>query len=234
MPLQPIEKITQRTLEEDFRLAVPLRELGIPKLSALIDDDIIYVGEAIIRSEVEILRTPNFGRPSFYKFKQELTDLGLSLGTEVDDSLLENGQCIRKSEIRAILQGREEKSIDAYRDEMANRVPSVAPSTAVNIVNEAIDKGTEAVFRRAGQALVKMAGELPLPSDDRPQISGDVDGTLTQVAEQIHESRLSAHQGAAQLIKQIGERLAHPGFRNALKSEIKRYHRLKPGGKTPA
>ena len=46
--------------------------------------DIKYIGELVIRSEAEMLRTKNFGRKSLNEIKELLVEMGLHLGMKVE------------------------------------------------------------------------------------------------------------------------------------------------------
>lgn len=48
-------------------------------------NDIIYIGDLVQMTEVELLRTPNFGLKSLMEVKYRLADMGLHLGMELKD-----------------------------------------------------------------------------------------------------------------------------------------------------
>ncbi len=58
-------------------------ELSVRSANCLKNDNIIYIGDLVQKSEAEMLRTPNFGRKSLNEIKEVLTQMGLSLGMEV-------------------------------------------------------------------------------------------------------------------------------------------------------
>ncbi len=59
--------------------------LSLRPKTCLNNDNIIYVGDLVQRTEAELLRTPNFGRTSLNEVKQVLTEMGLHLGMDLRD-----------------------------------------------------------------------------------------------------------------------------------------------------
>ncbi len=58
-------------------------ELSVRSANCLKNDNIIYIGDLVQKSEQEMLRTPNFGRKSLNEIKEVLATMGLSLGMTV-------------------------------------------------------------------------------------------------------------------------------------------------------
>ena len=58
-------------------------ELSVRSANCLKNDNIVYIGDLIQKTESEMLRTPNFGRKSFNEIKEVLAGMGLHLGMEV-------------------------------------------------------------------------------------------------------------------------------------------------------
>ncbi|PPR66491.1 MAG: DNA-directed RNA polymerase subunit alpha, partial [Alphaproteobacteria bacterium MarineAlpha1_Bin1] len=58
-------------------------ELSVRSANCLKNDNIIYIGDLVQKTESEMLRTPNFGRKSLNEIKEVLTQMGLHLGMEV-------------------------------------------------------------------------------------------------------------------------------------------------------
>ena len=54
------------------------------------NDNIIYIGDLVQKSESEMLRTPNFGRKSLNEIKEVLQQMELNLGMSVPDWPPEN------------------------------------------------------------------------------------------------------------------------------------------------
>ncbi|MFO7854012.1 DNA-directed RNA polymerase subunit alpha [Rhodosalinus sp.] len=60
-------------------------ELSVRSANCLKNDNIVYIGDLIQKTEAEMLRTPNFGRKSLNEIKEVLSGMGLHLGMEVED-----------------------------------------------------------------------------------------------------------------------------------------------------
>jgi DNA-directed RNA polymerase subunit alpha len=58
-------------------------ELSVRSANCLKNDNIVYIGDLIQKTESEMLRTPNFGRKSLNEIKEVLATMGLHLGMEV-------------------------------------------------------------------------------------------------------------------------------------------------------
>ncbi len=65
-------------------------ELSVRSANCLKNDNIIYIGDLVQKSEQEMLRTPNFGRKSLNEIKEVLNQMGLHLGMEIPDWPPEN------------------------------------------------------------------------------------------------------------------------------------------------
>lgn len=59
-------------------------ELSVRSANCLKNDNIIYIGDLVQKSESEMLRTPNFGRKSLNEIKEVLTMMGLHLGMQIE------------------------------------------------------------------------------------------------------------------------------------------------------
>jgi len=71
-------------------------ELSVRSANCLKNDNIVYIGDLIQKTEAEMLRTPNFGRKSLNEIKEVLATLGLHLGMEVPDWPPENIEDLAK------------------------------------------------------------------------------------------------------------------------------------------
>ncbi len=88
------------TREEDRRDDLPFNkgllrkvdelELSVRSANCLKNDNIIYIGDLVQKTEAEMLRTPNFGRKSLNEIKEVLAQMGLHLGMEVPNWPPEN------------------------------------------------------------------------------------------------------------------------------------------------
>jgi DNA-directed RNA polymerase subunit alpha len=58
-------------------------ELSVRSANCLKNDNIVYIGDLIQKTEAEMLRTPNFGRKSLNEIKEVLAQMGLHLGMDV-------------------------------------------------------------------------------------------------------------------------------------------------------
>lgn len=58
-------------------------ELSVRSANCLKNDNIIYIGDLVQKSEADMLRTPNFGRKSLNEIKEVLASMGLHLGMEI-------------------------------------------------------------------------------------------------------------------------------------------------------
>ena len=58
-------------------------ELSVRSANCLKNDNIVYIGDLIQKTEAEMLRTPNFGRKSLNEIKEVLAQMGLHLGLEL-------------------------------------------------------------------------------------------------------------------------------------------------------
>jgi len=65
-------------------------ELSVRSANCLKNDNIIYIGDLVLKSESDMLRTPNFGRKSLNEIKEVLSQMGLHLGMEIPDWPPEN------------------------------------------------------------------------------------------------------------------------------------------------
>ena len=85
---EPKKAVEERTHPElSFNAALLKKvdelELSVRSANCLKNDNIVYIGDLIQKSEAEMLRTPNFGRKSLNEIKEVLATMGLHLGMEV-------------------------------------------------------------------------------------------------------------------------------------------------------
>lgn len=96
----------QRALPEEHRDELPFNrnllrkvdelELSVRSANCLKNDNIIYIGDLVLKSEAEMLRTPNFGRKSLNEIKEVLAQMGLHLGMEIPNWPPENIEDLAK------------------------------------------------------------------------------------------------------------------------------------------
>jgi len=71
-------------------------ELSVRSANCLKNDNIVYIGDLVQKSEAEMLRTPNFGRKSLNEIKEVLSNMGLHLGMEIPNWPPENIEDLAK------------------------------------------------------------------------------------------------------------------------------------------
>jgi DNA-directed RNA polymerase subunit alpha len=71
-------------------------ELSVRSANCLKNDNIVYIGDLVQKSEAEMLRTPNFGRKSLNEIKEVLATMGLHLGMEIPNWPPENIEDLAK------------------------------------------------------------------------------------------------------------------------------------------
>jgi DNA-directed RNA polymerase subunit alpha len=96
----------QKAIQEDLRDDLPFNrnllrkvdelELSVRSANCLKNDNIIYIGDLVLKSEAEMLRTPNFGRKSLNEIKEVLSQMGLHLGMDMADWPPENIEDLAK------------------------------------------------------------------------------------------------------------------------------------------
>lgn len=60
-------------------------ELSVRSYNCLKNENIIYVGDLVTRTEAEMLKTANFGRKSLNELKENLKNMGLGFGMKLPD-----------------------------------------------------------------------------------------------------------------------------------------------------
>ena len=71
-------------------------ELSVRSANCLKNDNIIYIGDVVQKSETDMLRTPNFGRKSLNEIKEVLGQMSLHLGMEIPNWPPENIEDLAK------------------------------------------------------------------------------------------------------------------------------------------
>ena len=92
---EPEEEEVQEVLEDlpfnrNLLRKVDELELSVRSANCLKNDNIVYIGDLVLRSEPEMLRTPNFGRKSLNEIREVLKIMGLELGMVIDSWPPEN------------------------------------------------------------------------------------------------------------------------------------------------
>ena len=71
-------------------------ELSVRSQNCLKNDNIVYIGDLVRKTEGEMLKTPNFGRKSLNEIKEVLASMGLRFGMDVDGWPPENIEDLAK------------------------------------------------------------------------------------------------------------------------------------------
>lgn len=90
------EQVTELAFNPALLKKVDELELSVRSANCLKNDNIVYIGDLIQKTEAEMLRTPNFGRKSLNEIKEVLASMGLHLGMEVQDWPPENIEDLAK------------------------------------------------------------------------------------------------------------------------------------------
>ena len=98
---EPQQQIAERVEDElpfskNLLRKVDELELSVRSANCLKNDNIIYLGDLVQKSEAEMLRTPNFGRKSLNEIKEVLAQMALHLGMEVSGWPPENIEDLAK------------------------------------------------------------------------------------------------------------------------------------------
>ncbi len=85
--LEPVEEtkdLRSPVLNDNLFRSVDDLELSVRSANCLKNANIRYIGELVVRTEAEMLKTKNFGRKSLNEIKEILSEMGLSLGMKID------------------------------------------------------------------------------------------------------------------------------------------------------
>ena len=82
---EPEEEVEDEPLNENLFRSVSELELSVRSINCLQNAKIETIGDLVRKSEQEMLKTKNFGRKSLNEIKVILTDMGLSLGTSLEN-----------------------------------------------------------------------------------------------------------------------------------------------------
>jgi DNA-directed RNA polymerase subunit alpha len=81
---QPVEEVDDELeFNRNLLRKVDELELSVRSANCLKNDNIVYIGDLVQKTEAEMLRTPNFGRKSLNEIKEVLAQMGLHLGMEI-------------------------------------------------------------------------------------------------------------------------------------------------------
>jgi len=85
LEVESVEEEVDEGIEDILSKPIEFLDLSVRSMNCLKSDDIFQVGDLVLRSEQEMLRTPNFGRKSLNEIKEVLENMGLSLGMQLDN-----------------------------------------------------------------------------------------------------------------------------------------------------
>ena len=83
-PSDEVRGMGSSTLNENLFRSVDDLELSVRSANCLKNANIRFIGELVVRSEAEMLKTKNFGRKSLNEIKEILTTMGLGLGMKIE------------------------------------------------------------------------------------------------------------------------------------------------------
>ncbi len=83
-PAEEAREMGSPSLNENLFRSVDDLELSVRSANCLKNANIRYIGELVVRSEAEMLKTKNFGRKSLNEIKEILGEMGLGLGMKID------------------------------------------------------------------------------------------------------------------------------------------------------
>ena len=86
----PQQKPVEPEFNKNLLKKVDELELSVRSMNCLKNDNIIYIGDLVQKTESEMLRTPNFGRKSLNEIKEVLGSMSLYLGMEIPNWPPEN------------------------------------------------------------------------------------------------------------------------------------------------
>ncbi|MFZ9470301.1 MAG: DNA-directed RNA polymerase subunit alpha C-terminal domain-containing protein, partial [Rickettsiales bacterium] len=83
------EPVKEVTIEPEFNKnllkTIEELELSVRSYNCLKNENIIYVGDLVSKSELEMLKTANFGRKSLNELKDNLKSMGLTFGMKLQN-----------------------------------------------------------------------------------------------------------------------------------------------------
>ena len=98
-------EVDEKTKEEESEIKfnrnllrkVDELELSVRSANCLRNDNIVYIGDLVQKSENDMLRTPNFGRKSLNEIREVLMQMGLNLGMDITEWPPENIEELSKN-----------------------------------------------------------------------------------------------------------------------------------------
>jgi len=79
------EEVEELKFDPNLLRKVDELELSVRSQNCLKNDNIVYIGDLVIKSEGEMLKTPNFGRKSLNEIKEVLANMNLNFGMNIPE-----------------------------------------------------------------------------------------------------------------------------------------------------
>lgn len=85
--VEEIEKPKEKKIPFDLNLLKKVSdlELSVRSQNCLKNDNITYIGDLVIKTEAQMLKTPNFGKKSLNEIKDLLAEMGLKFGMDIEN-----------------------------------------------------------------------------------------------------------------------------------------------------
>lgn len=80
---EKVEQVEKLPFDRNLLKKVDELELSVRSQNCLKNDNTVYIGDLVCKTESEMLKTPNFGRKSLNEIKEVLATMGLKFGMEV-------------------------------------------------------------------------------------------------------------------------------------------------------
>ena len=97
---ESVSKEDELDFNPNLLMKVDELELSVRSANCLKNDNIVYIGDLVQKSESEMLKTPNFGRKSLNEIKDVLSQMDLKLGMDLDNWPPENIEELAKKHER--------------------------------------------------------------------------------------------------------------------------------------
>lgn len=90
--VKEVEKPKEKKILFDLNLLKKVSdlELSVRSQNCLKNDDIVYIGDLVTKSDAQMLKTPNFGKKSLNEIKELLLEMDLKFGMEIENWPPEN------------------------------------------------------------------------------------------------------------------------------------------------
>ena len=83
-PAEEVKPVEEQKLNENLFRSVDELELSVRSANCLQNANIKTIGDLVLKTEAEMLKTKNFGRKSLKEIKEILAEMGLSLGMKLE------------------------------------------------------------------------------------------------------------------------------------------------------